>query len=220
MKVSGWILVGIAILCFGLWVRGNVFRGKAIEGALRGDSLEAAGDSTRRTFLRDHALQERRIVQHKLERDSLDKRLKRTTGLLADVKAQVRPLDTVLVGQVVEDSNNIRTARFQADRPPYHVDLTAVLPPPPQSGSLEGTIRLDPAVFSLRTQCGQAANGIRPATLLFSGPDWLQFTVVRAQQDPLYCNASILKNKHGSGYYVIRGAAATGVLALLAAVVF
>lgn len=219
MKVPGWLLLALVAVVAGLYVRGNVFRGQAARNALRGDSLEAAADTTRRVFQNDHVRQERRIVQAELKRDSLDKQLKRTTALLASVTGQVRPLDTVLVAKVTEDSL-IRKARFQADRPPYHVDLTAYLPPPPQNGSLEGSIRLDPAVLQMRTQCGQPVNGVRPATLMFSGPDWLEFSIHSAQQDPLFCNAFLKSKIHSPGYYVARVSLLTGALILIGSAVF
>jgi len=222
MKVPGWLLIALAVVVVGLYVRGNVFRGQAVQNALRSDSLEAAADTTRRVFQNDHVRQERRIVQAELKRDSLDKQLKRTTALLANVKAEVKPLtDVAVLPAEPEVVNGMTQVGFRADRPPYHLTETAFLPLNHRIDSIRvDTIRLDPALIQMRTQCGQPVNNVRPATLMFSGPNWLEFTVQSAQQDPLYCNASLMKRVHSGGYYVVRGGLLVGVLVLLSSVAF
>jgi hypothetical protein len=219
VKVSGWAIVALLAVSGGLWLRGEVWQGRAVANALALDSTQAMADYTRRVYQGDHVRQERRIVQAKLSRDSVDKQLKRTTTLLARLTAQVKPIDTVLVSQVTED-NNVRQARFQTHTPPYTIEATAVLPPPPQQADLNLRIRLDPARLVMRSQCGQPVRGIRPATLMITGPQWLTFTVDSAQQEPLFCNSQIAKQMHGGGYYAVRGAGLAAVLAFLGSVVF
>ena len=74
-------------------------------------------------------------------------------------------------------------------------------------------IRLDTALIGIRTICGNAIHGVKPASILFTTPSWLSVALDTAQVTPMACNSAILEQgKHRFGYFALRGAGVAGAL--------
>ena len=59
-----------------LWARAEIWKHRAVDATFRSDSIAAALDTSRTRFLGDRAITDRRLIQVKIERDSLAKALK------------------------------------------------------------------------------------------------------------------------------------------------
>ena len=216
MKLSflgGWtipMLVGGAGVVAGLWFRGEFFRQRAILAGLARDSVEAAMDTTRRTTSGELAVTLRRAIQAEIKAGQLANELKMRPVVRSTMTATVKELDTVWMtpqggtGDTVLLNDSLYSA-------PYHVRFLGWVPPRPLPARITFGIRLDTATLSVATLCGPPRDGIAPATLALTGPSWLSFTVDSSQITPLACNPKIVRQMHGTGYYVVRVAAATGL---------
>lgn len=162
----------------------------------RVDSLEAARDTTRLRIVRtrDSVLRvfQRRVIQERQRGDQLDQALQQERRLR--VVASLR-FDSVLA-QVAgtptfADSDGDRSSQFHLRQPPFTVDATAVLPPPPEQGRLVVAVRLDPLPLSLRIGCGPAVRGVRPATASLVVPPWATVSLDSLSQSPEVCLSPI-----------------------------
>lgn len=186
-------------------------QGRYAAAALRGDSLEAAHDTTRRLSLsRRDSLRllgdslagvQRRAVQQGQRQDALDRALGLERVALSELRATVARLDARLAstGAVRDDSaTGARSATFDVQEPPYRGTAAVELPPPPAAGTLRLALALDPIALTARMGCSPAGDdGIRPATVTVTGPPWARVELGRVEQDPGLCRSPALEGTRG-----------------------
>jgi hypothetical protein len=162
----------------------------------RVDALEAARDTTRMRLVRTRdsmvRVFQRRIIQEKQRADAFDMalQLERRARIVATLR-----LDSLLAQvagtPTIADSDGVRTSQFHLRQPPYTVEATAVLPPPPEQGRLVVAVRLDPLPLHLRVGCGPAVRGVRPATASLVVPPWATVSLDSLSQSPEVCVSPI-----------------------------
>jgi hypothetical protein len=213
----GRILVIALVLGLVLWLaisRWQLHRERsAHENAeLRADSLEAVNDVSRRAVLSaadamrilGDSLQamERRGVQLAggVKTDAFD----RATGRTSVVRGGVTVTPSAIVTTTTSsqptrvDSVDVRIAVFHVDSsgaragPRYVADARVEVPAPPRAASLALGVRLLPIALSTRIQCGEAVNGIRPASMAVIGP-----TGYNLEVEPLQLNARVCNEDFG-----------------------
>jgi hypothetical protein len=221
----GWtiLLFGGAIVVLSIML--GRARAEQVSLALKADSLQAVADTTRRTSLsRRDSLKifgdslsavERRVVQTKISNDALDNALHRASVLITRLDATIqnfnvknRPGTAVTL---VSSDTSIRQSTFHIDSTPYHVDATAKLPPPPRVGTLDLAIHMDTVFMRPRLQCGEAVDGVKPATILVETPTWL--TNVKINQSlvsPSACNPQLITKRDWSPWWAIPAAFIAG----------
>lgn len=190
-------LIVVLVLAFGVTrCQRDRARADARGNALRADSTAAATDSTRAMVARAKKILgdsitgvERRAWQAKIQRDALDKALKRVTEAKTNVVVALKDLRVSDTTSRVLDSGDTRTATFTVDSVPYHAVATVALPPAPKPGRFTLDIRSDPAKIGVRIQCGKPSGaGIRPATVGVTTPPWLSAQIDSPQFSPDVCN--------------------------------
>ena len=170
-----------------------------VEMGLTIDSLEAERDTLRNItqvleeqldteFTMRHFF-ERRYMQLEIQRDSIDRALKKESLVRAQLEASIVNLQTVIEGITQQDGED-RIASFHQYLEPYTVDMSVRLPPPPAMGTAEVAVAVDPIQAGVRVMCGakNSQTGIRPASVLWEGPSWLTLDSLDVTQDPEVCN--------------------------------
>lgn len=169
----------------------DLLRQQARAAALRTDSIEAAGDTTRMLMvsaLEDHvAYYTRRMIQTAAERDSLDRELGQETRGRAELAAVVDELRDTIAGDTILVEEGVRVARFNVRQEPYTVEATAWVPPPAYKPTLALGIQLDTAQIGVRVACVPAVP-VNKAVTGITTPEWLPVTVTGAFLDPSVCN--------------------------------
>ena len=161
----------------------------------RGDSLEAAVDTTRVVDLRkiygdSIRAVERRAIQSELARNAADAALGRVAAANATMAASIASLAARVgsTGGTTETAEGDRKAAFDVRQPPYTAHADVSLPEPPAPGTLDLTVQLDTARLSVRLQCGEPVRDFRPASVLVETPPWLRIRIDSVQQSPDICN--------------------------------
>jgi hypothetical protein len=180
----GRILVIALVLGLVLWLaisRWQLHRERsAHENAeLRADSLEAVNDVSRRAVL--SAADAMRILG-----DSLQAMERRGVQLAGGVKTDAFDRATGRTSVVTRRSSDLRAG------PRYVADARVEVPAPPRAASLALGVRLLPIALSTRIQCGEAVNGIRPASMAVIGP-----TGYNLEVEPLQLNARVCNEDFG-----------------------
>lgn len=185
------------------------------------DSLRAHNDTTKYLLgkqikgLSDAlVVSQRLVVQTKQQRDAVDRELRIERRARAAITATVGKVDTVLVAPVVDD-DSVRAARFQHDETPFHVTADVRLPRAPADGTMYLTLLMDPIRAGFRFGCLPPVNGVRPATVAITGPEWLKFSVDTASQSPEVCNTRASVPLSAKAKYAALGAAALATLKAL-----
>lgn len=202
------ILILAAGLAFSRWQLHRA-RNESEGLALRADSLEAAGDVTRRAMLSasdavkilGDSLQavERRGVQLSsgVKPDAFDRATGRTTVVRGGITVSPGTITTTATSTPVSrstDSLDVRIGIFHVDSsgarsgPRYVADARVSLPPPPQLGRLELGVRLEPIALAPRIQCGAPVNGIRPATMAVVAPVGISVDIAPLELNARVCN--------------------------------
>lgn len=191
---GGLVAIVIGYLAFEL----HQERKAHLEQAFRADSIAAALDTTRAVNTRaaqvlgdaNRGVELRAIQLVSLKVDALDKAVGRISVAKANATTTVRAItDVASTATVTTDTaKDERKATFVVDSTPYHAKADVALPRI-GAGRIGLSIRTDTAHVSVRYQCGEAkAGGVRPASVLLSGPKWLPFSIDSAQVDQNGCN--------------------------------
>jgi hypothetical protein len=193
------VAVGIPALIIGyLAVELHQERKAHLEQAFRADSIGAALDTTRAVNARAQkvlgdsirGVELRAIQLVAIKVDALDEAVGRISVAKAKATTTVTPIvDVVRTATVTTDTaKDERKATFLVDSTPYHAKAEVALPRI-GAGRIGLSIRTDTAHVGARYQCGKAKDGgVRPASILLTGPPWLPFTIDSAQVDQNGCN--------------------------------
>lgn len=211
----GWRLAALGLLVV-LGVQS--FRLRAAErriGAvlLRADSLEAANDTTRSIAERAQRVLgdslhgvERRAIQEKQRADALDRALGRERIARVGLEARVDSL-RLITGAVIDTVvDGARSITFEIDTIPYYGRAIVWVPPQtilaggdsmvsprPERPTLDLRLSVTPIPLSLRLGCGEAVQGIRPATVTLYGPRWATLSLDSLSQSPDLCRSPALQ---------------------------
>lgn len=217
VPVWGWVLVALLLYVGTLNLQlASVTRQRDAE-RWRVDLLEAARDTTRLRLVRtrDSLLRvfQRRVIQEKQRADALDRALglERRLRVAASVRFD-SALAQVAGTPTIADSDGDRSSQFHLRQPPYTVDATAVLPPPPEQGRLVVAVRLDPLPLSLRIGCGPAVRGVRPATASLVVPPWATVVLDSLSQAPEVCLSPLAQTPPKKRWPWLVGGLVAGVI--------
>ena len=223
MKTAHWVL--IAVLLAGLGVQScrlQQTERRAAGYALRADSLEAAGDTTRmvaanvQKMLGDSIIGvERRVIQERQRADALDRSLARERIARAVLVARIDSLRVVTAS--VTDStgaDSVRRVSFTVDTVPYS-GIANVTLPPTAPATLDLWLAIAPIPVHLRLGCGPAVNGIRPATATAFGPAWATLSLDSLSQSPDLCRSPALTRSPRKWPWVALGGAIVAGLGFL-----
>lgn len=221
-----WALLAVG-LGWGAWEAraARIARQRAGEAALAASNEVARNDSSHRVLLRRvvevlgdsvQAVQ-RRVVQVLQKADDLDKALKLDRIAVATLTATVATLTTAVHAPPAHDSGGTRIAEVTHRAVPFTIDARAELPPPPDSARWRFRVALDPIDLRLRLGCGRVDSfGIRPASVLLTGPTWAQLALGPAEQSPDLCPSPALAKPGVSRakWFAIGGGTVAGLVEL------
>lgn len=162
------------------------FRQVRREFSFRVDSLEVAADSTRRvgqTWMR-------RALQAEIRETQLEDSLKLWPKVTTIVKVRLDTLWLAAEAPVVDDTLSRRASFHNVREGPVTADVDVSLPPPPKPGRLALRVAVAPIPLTIRAGCGPVSptTGIRPATILATGPTWATIHLDSLQTHPDVCN--------------------------------
>jgi len=154
---------------------------------------------------------EKRSLQLVLQRDSIDDLLQQESRLRGLLEAQIANLLDTLSAPTEEDGTN-RVATFHEYIEPYTVDMHVVLPVPPEIGTAEVSVKLDPFNMGIRVGCANIdpLTGINPASILVDTPSWVTISNLNVSQDREVCN----QVEASTSFWKSWKAGAGGVLAI------
>lgn len=133
-----------------------------------------------------------------VRRDDFDRATGRTSVVRGGISVTPGEILTRTVSRPTTDSLDVRIAVFRVDSsgaragPRYVADARVEMPRPPAAASLNLGVRLLPIALSPRIQCGEAVNGIRPATMAVIAP-----VGVAVEVQPLELNARVCNEDFG-----------------------
>lgn len=202
-----WVMVGLIGFGWGRIVylqhELHVSQAQVVSIGFQKDSMQAIADSARdiTSFLRDsldlevenRRFFETRVLQAEQERDDLDIALRRQSVLNGQLRASVDELEGQLEA-VTRQEGDDRLASFHKYIEPYTVDMDVRLPPPPNIGTADVSVKVDPIEAGVKVQCGEEdeTSGVRPANVLWEGPEWLTIEDLAVSQDREVCNSELL----------------------------
>lgn len=198
-RVGQVIVVGVLLAALGVQsCRVRQAEQRAAEYALRADSVEAAADSTRVISTQALAVLgdslrgvERRVVQEQQRADGLDRALGRERIARAGLGVVVDSLRSVVLAIQDTISEAGRHIVFHIDTVPFS-GTAEVTVPPVATPTLDLRLAVAPIPLQLRLGCGDAVNGIRPATATAIGPTWATLTLDSLSQSPDLCRSPAL----------------------------
>jgi hypothetical protein len=218
-----WAALLAVLLIVGQCAYIQTLRGQLADQTIQTLNAAAERDSTRLLGEKARALlgdslsgYQKLILQAHLERDALDKALHQERVVTGQLRATIRELATTTTtsgGVTLNPTDTTqRVGHFTVRDPPYTVEATATLPPPPTPGSLALRVALDPLRVTARVGCGPQSNGARPATLTVLGPTWAAITLDSLQADPAVCSYHATQAGKGRPWWVAPVALAGAVL--------
>ena len=167
----------------------RVFQRRAVQGAVRADSL-------------DRALGVERMarVQLAAEIGAFRAKLSAPTAAM-DVRApDTRATETT----ATDSSRDVRRAVFDERREPYRVHAEVELPRPPGLGVMDVSVEVDSMVLDVRVGCGapggnglNAGDGVRAATVSVMPPAWARVRLTRVEQDERVCSPAVCREGGG-----------------------
>jgi len=201
VAAAPWIVASVLAVAV-VWLRleAQAAAREARALAMAVDSLEAAAD-TLKVVLSDQAGRawwwQQRAVQAELERDELARRLNQERMATVRLTLQLDTLRTRAEAPVViaDTPRDVRRATF-AERLRHGgteigvLFAHVVMPPPPDTATLEADIALDSVVIVPEVRCGPPGPaGIRPALVTVRTPAWILARADSARVDPTTCNS-------------------------------
>jgi hypothetical protein len=210
LNVLGWIMV-IALVLALLWAAVMTWKLKSAQAAAEKNALAttnalAAADHSRAVAIaaRDsvrifgdslHAA-ERLIRQpaKSIAPDAIDRATGRSSIFHGAITVAPGNISTTATA-VSSGTDSVRSAKFHVDSstsktgPRYVADADVSIPRPPGAASLRLGVSLAPILLKPDLQCGPPDRaGIRPATLLVTGPSGYPLEVGPAELDVHACN--------------------------------
>jgi hypothetical protein len=166
---------------------------RADQSALRADSIEAVLDTTKVVHLvvnNDSVdVYRKRAVQHALEQDKLEKKLKsRAIQHAAMIAFMSGIVDSLSAPATADSADSVRSASFRVDSVPFHGNINVKIPRPPANAVAQVNIAVDTAHIGLSVRCGEPVSGTRPAEVAVSTDPWLKFRVSAVEQETRVCN--------------------------------
>jgi hypothetical protein len=164
-------------------------------------NARAVADTTRQVY-RDSLTRivERLAVQTPQTPDATDRLLKQTRSALDSLRATVRALSITgasSTGDVTTvtraNGDTARRGVFDVRQVPYTARAVVELPPRGR-GSIDLSVILDPLPLVVRSSCGAPdKNGIKPAHVDVSAPEWITVELARVEQSPDVCRSPALE---------------------------
>lgn len=194
LNILGWIeknwyiTLGIVVLGYIgiLRLQLSSAEDRAHKAGLALDSIQVVNDTTRVIAL---GVAERRALQSEQARDSIDKKLKRTSKANTTLTLRLKALTITDTSQTNDTTaNGTRVASFSGRKIPYTWQVNLRSPRPPTPATMDLKVQLDTANIAVRFQCGEPINGIRPATVLVETPVWLPVVITKPILIPEICN--------------------------------
>ena len=191
----------------------SVAREQSVALALAAENAVAERDSTRtistlnRTVAKllgdSLALVEKRVVQVAQARDALDDALGRERRAAFVMNVVIDSLrQSMATVATVNDSGDVRRARFDVRQVPYHVTAEVVVPQPPDSARMSVQVVLDTIRVGARLTCAAPnAQGIRVASIVASTPTWATVRFGQVEQAPEVCQTQ--EAQRGAGHRLV-----------------
>jgi hypothetical protein len=147
------------------------------------DSVEAVNSRTVLLLAGKNRVYSRRVVQTKLERDSLARALRTETRLNASLTLV---LDSVSGSSVSVSKDG--TYVFHRYEGPYTLDAKVTVTG--DTGSLKFSIKQDPLGLGIRLECSESSTPVRSASILVLAPAGVTVSVDSASQSRDVCSGS------------------------------
>lgn len=167
---------------------------RADTAALRADSIEAVLDTTRHVRVGKDSVDvwRRRAIQHKLEKDKLEAKLRSRAVQHAAMVAYMSGLvDSLNAPAEADSADSVRSAHFSVDTVPFKGNIDVKIPRPPASAIARVNIAVDTARIGLSVRCGEPQGGVRPAEVVATTPPWLRIRIDSTEQETRVCNPQI-----------------------------
>lgn len=225
--VAGVVALLLLAIAVQTW-RVHRWQARHAEEALARSNDAARADTTRMQLVRvsDSLLTVYRLlaVQEKQRGDALDRALGLERIANANLRATIRGFQQNIGSSdpVVVTPDDERVADFHVRQPPYTVDATATLPPPPRRGSLALSVALDPVPLGMRLGCAPAnAGGIRAAEVSVVAPPWARVQLDSVSQSPELCRSPALERRGGGWLWkgAVGGAGGYALARILASLI-
>lgn len=212
LNILGWIVVIGAVVAL-VWAIVMTVKLKHAQAAAATNALAASNAIAARDVSRAVAIAARDSVRifgdslHAVERlavqpakpiktDALDRATGRTTVVRGGVTVTPGAIATTVTSTPTTVlADDVRSAHFHVDSsaavagPRYIADADVTVPRPPAVASLRLGVSLSPIVLAPRIQCGPPDRaGVRPATLLVTGPAGVALEVGATEVDVHACN--------------------------------
>lgn len=189
---AGWIAAGVLLLVVVI-VGLLLYRAREAKRdlALKLDRAIAEQDTTRQVG--DSWM--RRAVQAEAQVTKLEDSLKLKPKVVVRTEIQ---FDTVEVGgsAPVTEVEGARIASWAGlYRAPVTANVNVVLPPPPNVGTIDLMVVVDPIPIETRVTCSEVRSdttSIYSATVLVKGPPWARISIDSTAQDPDVCNKRMI----------------------------
>ena len=188
----------LVILAFaGAFYQLRVWRGRVADAGLVVDSMQVAVDVAREVTALAHRqlgdstrAWQRRTEQHALEQDALERQLRIEARARVSAEARVRALQDSATAPVTVGAGDVRSARWTIHQPPFQVEASAELPPPPARGTLQVNVALDPLPLTVRLGCRDGAV-VPQAWAVVTGPEWATLELGTVEQVPGICGGVV-----------------------------
>lgn len=125
-----------------------------------------------------------------IRRDDFDRATDRTSVVRGGITITPGTITTTTTSTTATTDSLVFHVDSSSARagPRYVVDAIVKTPPAPAAASLQLGIRFSPIVLSPRIQCGEAVNGIRPASMAVIAPTGVAVEVERLELNARVCN--------------------------------
>lgn len=189
-----WVIGALVALSGWQWMGRKQAERDAYAARMETANVAAAADATR-LVLEDSVARvvQRLAVQQEAARDSIDKLLGVVSRARVTATIEVNAVERRLPGTVdpAPADSTVRLAHFVMDEAPFHLDIRASVPPPPEPASAEIRLRLDPIPLGVRLACQPPEHGVSRASVIVVGPKWAEVNVDGVQQHPSVCNQPV-----------------------------
>lgn len=194
------IAIGLALMVVGgslLYARHKA--GQAREAELALDRQEARADTTRRVLSRYMAwlngqahTYQRRALQAEMQATDREEDIGIDPRARTRLTISLPNIDTTGLPSAdsVRTENRVRIADLIYQKPPVRLEVTARVPPPPDTATWDVSMALEAIRAELAIGCGEAPEGrsIRPATANLTVPEWATVELTEVRTEPGVCN--------------------------------
>lgn len=188
------VMTGLVLALFaGMMARISYLKADRNRVAFVADSTMAANDITHKRELHDQSQFYRFMIQvARLETDSLNRALKTESKLRASLQAKIRDTKTDGTTVATTDSSDItRHAEWTLYEEPFTFHVEVEVSKPPLMSTVQLTATIDSIPLNVSVECGQPINNIRPATLTFTTPQWMEVRLDTLTQARNVCNEMV-----------------------------